>query len=220
MGKKEFNLINNTREICKEVCPTKDYYNYLSLPHIDMSAFLDMFYAPFEASTDLLNVIKILFIGEAPSEKDTINGRPFYPYTPTGEILREAIKDLKIEHYAIANIINCRPVYKIGNKLKNRTPAYNECQYCSSYLKDFILSLNKNLKVVLLGKTAAFTILGETDYTKKSTTITHLVNLAPYNYKGRTYGVAHHPRYVNSGGGIKSQRYKDYLVRMREVLDV
>lgn len=219
MIKKKPFLIGNAHNICNESCPTKSFFNILRNKFIDINEFIDTFYVPFEATTDVLTSIKILFIGEAPGEKEAIHGRPFYPYASSGLILRRAIKDLNIEHYAIANIVSCRPVYLINKKFRNRIPAFNECQYCSCYLKNFILSLNKNLKIILLGKTAAFTILGGTEYAKKHTTIFPLVKLLPYKYKERTYGINFHPKYIQYGNGIQNNRYKDYILRMKEIIN-
>jgi len=149
--------------------------------------------------------------------------RPFYPKATSGRILRKIIEDLKIENYAIANIVSCRPTNLINNKYKNRTPTEIECDYCISNLRHFMWFLNDNIKIILLGKTAAFSVLknGTTikNYIKNNTTITSLVKLSPLEYYGKIFAANFHPRYISSNGGIGSEKYKDYLIRMKLIID-
>jgi uracil-DNA glycosylase family 4 len=219
MAETEFITIKNNSIICNENCPTKAFYNSLNKPFININNFINMFNVPFEVSTNIYNSIDLLFIGEAPDSQETLYKRPFYPKSISGLILRNVINDLNVKYYAMANIVSCRPVYLINNKFMNRTPAYNECQYCSCYLKSFMKSLHNDLKVILLGKTAATTLLGETKYNKNYSSITPMTKLPSYKYKNRTYGVNFHPRYVQNGGGVKSKRYREYLERMKEIIN-
>ena len=124
-----------------------------------------------------------------------------------------------IDQYAIANIVSCRPVYIINNKYRNRTPVFNECQYCSCYLRNFIFSLNEKLTIILLGKTAVFTVFGDRDCIKHYSSISSLIKIAPFKHNNRVYGANFHPRYIVNGGGVKSKRYKDYLKRMEEIIN-
>lgn len=220
-------LIDHDHEICNENCLLKKYFNSIHPnPFIKMKSFLNMFHVPFEFNTEektisSLKNVNVLFIGEAGGQNEAKFKRPFYPYAPSGKILREAIKDLKIINYAIANIVGCRPVFIDNNGIyRNRTPDENECEYCISNLKSFICMLNKKLKIILLGKTAAFSVLKNVkEYTKDHITITPLVKLEPLKYKNIIYGVNFHPRFIASGGGIKGKRYKEYLKRFEVILN-
>jgi len=212
---------------CNERCPTKQRFDFIHPDlYINIKTFLDKFYVPFECSIDniinkgSLHLIDILFIGEAGGEQEVLYKRPFYPGAPSGKILREVIKDLLLKNYAIANIIGCRPVSIKKNKFINRTPTESECDYCIEHLKSFITLLNKDIKVILLGKTAAFSVFKNIkNYINDNETISKLVKLPPYKYNSRIFAANFHPRYVASGGGIKGKRYQDYLNRMGEILE-
>ncbi len=211
---------------CNENCNLKKWFNFINPVHHNIEWFLNKFYVPFECSVNgiieknSISIINILFIGEAGGEQEALYKRPFYPKAPSGKILREVIKDLLLKNYAIANIVGCRPVSIQKNKFVNRTPFESECEYCITYLKSFISLLNKNVKIILLGKTAAFSVLKNIkDYIKDAKTISNLVKLDPYIYKNRLFAANYHPRYIASSGGIKGKRYKKYLSRMEDILN-
>lgn len=217
----DYVTVGHDHSLCRFYCPTKRYFDIFYKRPQNMSVFLADFFVPFESSIGDLSEVNILFIGEAGGFQEALNGRPFYPMAPAGSILRHAIKHFELNRYAIANIVGCRPVtITKDKKYKNRTPTESECKYCIDYLKRFITLLHPNVRVILLGQTAAISVLKNMGgYIRGCTTITPIVKLPPLEYKGRIYGANFHPRYIASGGGIKGSRYGPYLDRMEEILD-
>lgn len=221
------NIIDHEHEICNENCPTKHIFNsvYKGV-FFDIDKFIKMFHVPFEFNTEektfeSLKNVNILFIDEAPGENEAKYKNPFYQFALSGKILRSAISDLNIKNYAIANIVGCRPIFIDDNGMfRNRTPIEEECNYCIDNLRGFIGLLNNNLKIILLGKTAAFSILKNIkSYIKDYDTITPLVKLKPLKLNGITYGANFHPRYIASSGGVKGKRYIKFVERIKVILN-
>lgn len=214
-------MIKHDFSECNINCPLINYFNKIYYPKsISIKEFIEIFYVPFEFYSDSLSNVDKLFIGEAGGKEEAKYKRPFYPKAPSGNILRNVIKDLNLKNYAIANIVGCRPVSIINNKYQNRTPFESECNYCITNLKSFTGLLNKNIYIILLGKTAAFSVLKNAkSYIKDCNTIAKLVKLPPLEYGGKIYGCNFHPRYIVSGGGINSKRYQEYLKRMKEIIN-
>lgn len=181
---------------------------------------------PFEYNTENIYDIEVVFIGEAPGEQEALYCQPFYPKAPSGKILRQIIIDLNIKKYGIANIVCCWPFIENNGKRKNRTPDENECKYCIKHLGIFLNKINPNAIVILLGKTAAFSVLGNLKwYVKDYIYYYAITKLNPFWYKcnnelgyNKKYGANFHPRFIASNGGINSEIYKKYLNRMKEIL--
>lgn len=94
---------------------------------------------------------KIIFIGEAPGEREDVMGRPFVG--AAGKILTETLKNanLKREDVYITNILKCRPP-------GNRDPLPEEINCCTPYLiRQLEIIMPKIL--VPLGRYATFFIL-------------------------------------------------------------
>ena len=193
-----------------------------------------------------LENVDTVFVGECPDESEAKHKQPFYSKTYSGKILRQIIKDLNLQNYGIANIVCCRPTvilfpqnitvkagefsgttridniynYK-GISIRNRTPSEKECDYCIDHLKVFLKYINPKSTVILLGKTAAFSIFKNVkQVVKDNKTITALTKLPPLKFRNRVFASNFHPRYVGSAGGIGSKRYREYLKRMKKILKI
>ena len=96
---------------------------------------------------------KIMFIGEGPGADEDEQGIPFVG--KAGQLMNNALKGVGInrEEVYIANIVKCRPP-------ANRDPEQNEIKECIKYLENQI-ELIKPEKIILLGRIALKTILGE-----------------------------------------------------------
>ncbi|MEM4517018.1 MAG: type-4 uracil-DNA glycosylase [Desulfurococcaceae archaeon] len=88
----------------------------------------------------------IIFIGEAPGEKEDETGRPFVG--PAGKLLTELIESIgyKRENFYITNIVKCRPP-------NNRDPLDDEIESCLPYLVRQ-LQLMKPKIIIALGRHA------------------------------------------------------------------
>lgn len=176
---------------------------------------------------DYKKLINKVFIGEAGGEQEEIHTRPFYPLAPSGRILRQVIIDLYLNDWGIANIVCCRPFInipkikdnKVYYKKLNRTPNQEECEYCIDHLKVFLNCINDNSRIVLLGKTATFSVLGKINNYVKDYTITQLNKLKPIKIGKHIYGATFHPRYIHQFGGIKSKKYEEYKKRIKYILE-
>ena len=89
----------------------------------------------------------ILFVGEAPGEKEDLSGEPFVG--AAGKLLDKTLKEVGLDEncYYIANIIKCRPP-------KNRDPKPQEEDACIGYLEKQI-EIIKPRVIVCLGRIAA-----------------------------------------------------------------
>lgn len=93
----------------------------------------------------------IMFIGEAPGEKEDLSGEPFVG--AAGKLLDKYLEYVEMgeNDYYIANIIKCRPP-------KNRDPKPDEEDACIGYLREQ-LSVIKPKIIVCLGRIAAKRII-------------------------------------------------------------
>ncbi len=95
----------------------------------------------------------ILFIGEAPGEKEALSGRPFVGRA--GEVLEELLNeiDLQREDVYITNIVKDRPPH-------NRDPQTSEIKLYAPYLLDQIKIIEPEV-IVTLGRFAMNFILSQ-----------------------------------------------------------
>ncbi len=95
----------------------------------------------------------IMFIGEAPGEKEDLSGEPFVG--AAGKLLDKYLEAVGIDKDTvyIANIIKCRPP-------KNRDPLPSEEEACIPYLREQ-LSVIKPKIIVCLGRISAKKIIKE-----------------------------------------------------------
>ena len=89
----------------------------------------------------------ILFVGEAPGEKEDLSGTPFVGRA--GQLLDKFLfaVDIPRESIYIANILKCRPP-------KNRDPKPDEEDACMDYLREQV-RLIKPKMIVCLGRISA-----------------------------------------------------------------
>ncbi len=108
---------------------------------------------------------KIMFVGEAPGEKEDITGKPFHPHAPAGRMFDKLLLNAKLSRYevAITNVAKERPP---GNKIgmyfedkKMYRPKPKMLQWVEELRKDILL--HKPNIVVGLGDTALWALTGE-----------------------------------------------------------
>lgn len=98
---------------------------------------------------------KVMFVGEAPGEKEDLSGIPFVG--AAGKLLDKYLMAVGIERedVYIANILKCRPP-------KNRDPLPSEEDACMDYLRDQVRAINPKI-IVCLGRISAMRLIQE-DY--------------------------------------------------------
>ncbi|MFB6133902.1 MAG: uracil-DNA glycosylase family protein [Halanaeroarchaeum sp.] len=95
----------------------------------------------------------ILFVGEAPGEREDERGEPFVGRS--GDILNEVLRDNGLDRadVRITNTVRCRPP-------DNRDPSATEVANCRPYLVGEIERVDPAV-IVTLGKVASENVLGE-----------------------------------------------------------
>ena len=93
----------------------------------------------------------IMFIGEAPGEKEDLSGEPFVG--AAGKLLDKYLEYVEMgeNDYYIANIIKCRPP-------QNRDPKPQEEDACIGYLREQLSAIKPKI-IVCLGRIAAKRII-------------------------------------------------------------
>ncbi len=96
---------------------------------------------------------RLMFIGEAPGEKEDLSGQPFVG--AAGKLLDKYLEAVGIsaDEYYIANILKCRPP-------KNRDPLPEEKERCIDYLRAQVREISPRL-IVCLGRIAAMQLIKE-----------------------------------------------------------
>jgi DNA polymerase len=94
---------------------------------------------------------KIIFLGEAPGEKEDLMGEPFVGRA--GMLLTQILNELGIneDKIYITNVVKCRPP-------KNRKPEVYEINSCSPYLINQIKIISPKI-IIALGMTALESLL-------------------------------------------------------------
>lgn len=94
---------------------------------------------------------RLMFIGEAPGEKEDLSGIPFVG--AAGKLLDRFLEavDIKREDVYIANILKCRPP-------KNRDPLPAEEDACIDYLRAQVKLIDPEL-IVCLGRISAMRLI-------------------------------------------------------------
>ncbi|MBQ8399732.1 MAG: uracil-DNA glycosylase [Clostridia bacterium] len=90
---------------------------------------------------------KLMFVGEAPGEKEDLSGVPFVG--PAGQLFDKYLlaAGLDREEVYICNILKCRPP-------RNRDPLPEEQECCMPYLRDQVRLIRPKI-IVCLGRIAA-----------------------------------------------------------------
>ena len=93
----------------------------------------------------------VLFVGEAPGEKEDLSGTPFVGRA--GQLLDKMLYavDISREDVYIANILKCRPP-------KNRDPLPAEEDACIGYLREQVALINPKV-IVCLGRISAMRLI-------------------------------------------------------------
>lgn len=96
---------------------------------------------------------KLMFVGEAPGEKEDLSGIPFVG--AAGKLLDKYLYavDIDREDVFIANMLKCRPP-------KNRDPKEEEQDLCIEYLREQVRLINPKI-IVCLGRIAAKRLIKE-----------------------------------------------------------
>lgn len=96
---------------------------------------------------------KVMFVGEAPGEKEDLKGLPFVG--PAGKLLDDYLDAVGVDKNKIyiCNILKCRPPH-------NRDPLPEEREACMKLLRDQV-RLIKPQVIICLGKIAAQMLIRE-----------------------------------------------------------
>jgi len=146
----------------------------------------------------------IVFVGEAPGEKEDKIGEPFVGRA--GQLLDKMLGaiELRRKDIYICNVLKCRPP-------NNRDPLPNEVELCEPYLKTQ-LSLIKPKLIVSLGRVSAFTIL------KTKEPLKNLRNKT-FKYEGIDLFVTYHPAALLRNPNYKKPAWEDFkMIRDRYLL--
>ena len=143
----------------------------------------------------------IMFVGEAPGEKEDLEGKPFVGRS--GKLLNDILKaiDLTREDVYIANILKCRPP-------NNRDPNRAEIDECEPYLLKQIEIIKPKL-LVALGRISATTLLR----TKASLTS---MRGQVFDYHGTDMVVTYHPAALLRNPNWKRPAWEDFK-KIREM---
>ena len=141
----------------------------------------------------------IVFVGEAPGEKEDLEGEPFVGRA--GKLLDKmlaAIDLSRIDVY-ICNVLKCRPP-------KNRDPLPGEVDLCEPYLKTQLSIINPKL-IVALGRISACTILRTKEPLKN-------LRNRRFKYEGIDLLVTYHPAALLRNPNFKIPTWEDFqLIR-------
>jgi len=137
----------------------------------------------------------IVFVGEAPGEKEDLEGVPFVGRA--GKLLDKILAAIELsrDDIYICNVLKCRPP-------KNRDPLPSEVDLCEPYLKTQLSLINPKL-VVALGRIAACTIL------KTKEPLKNLRNQI-FKYEGIDLLVTYHPAALLRNPNFKIPAWEDF----------
>ena len=146
----------------------------------------------------------IVFVGEAPGEKEDLIGEPFVGRA--GKLLDKILAAINLsrEDIYICNVIKCRPP-------QNRDPLPKEVDLCEPYLKTQLSLINPKL-IVALGRIAACTILRTKEPLK------NLRNKI-FKYEGIDLVVTYHPAALLRNPNFKKPAWEDFqMIRDKYLL--
>jgi len=138
-----------------------------------------------------------LFIGEGPGAEEDARGEPFVGQA--GKLLDAMLAALDLSRHSkvyIANAVKCRPP-------NNRTPEAAEMAACRPWLEEQIALLKPKV-IVLLGKAAAHTVLGNDGALAG-------MRGKRFEYEGIPVAVTYHPAYLLRNQVDKGKAWADLL---------
>jgi len=138
----------------------------------------------------------LLLVGEAPGEKEDIEGIPFVGRA--GKLLDKILSAISLsrdEGVYICNVLKCRPP-------DNRDPLLSEIEKCEPYLKEQI-NLIKPKLIVALGRVAAKTLL-KNDLALKD------MRSIKYDYYGTPLIATYHPAALLRNQNLKPAAWEDF----------
>ena len=137
-----------------------------------------------------------MLVGEAPGEKEDMEGIPFVGRA--GRLLDKILSAISLSRDSgvyICNVIKCRPP-------KNRDPLPSEIEQCEPYLKEQI-NLIKPKLIVALGRVAAKTLLNNDLSLKEMRSVKH-------NYYGIPLVATYHPAALLRNQNLKPAAWDDF----------
>jgi len=141
----------------------------------------------------------IVFVGEAPGEKEDLIGEPFVGRA--GKLLDKILEAINLtrEDIYICNVLKCRPP-------RNRDPLPDEVSLCEPYLKTQLSMINPKL-IVALGRVSACTILNTKEPLKN-------LRNRMFQYEGIDLLVTYHPAALLRNPNFKQSAWEDFqLIR-------
>jgi DNA polymerase len=138
----------------------------------------------------------LLLVGEAPGEKEDLEGAPFVGRA--GKLLDKILAAISLSRdkgVYICNVLKCRPP-------DNRDPLPSEIEKCEPYLKEQI-NLIKPKLIVALGRVAAKTLLNNDLALKDMRSIKH-------DYYGTPLVVTYHPAALLRNQNLKPAAWEDF----------
>lgn len=138
-----------------------------------------------------------LFIGEGPGAEEDARGEPFVG--PAGKLLDAMLAAIDLargNRVYIANAVKCRPP-------NNRTPEAAEMAACRPWLEQQIALLKPRV-IVLLGKAAAHSVLGDDR-------ALGAMRGQRFDYQGVPVAVTYHPAYLLRNLPDKAKAWEDLL---------
>ena len=138
----------------------------------------------------------LLLVGEAPGEKEDLEGTPFVGRA--GKLLDKILAAISLSRdkgVYICNVLKCRPP-------DNRDPLPSEIEKCEPYLKEQI-NLIKPKLIVALGRVAAKTLLNNDLALKDMRSIKH-------DYYGTPLVATYHPAALLRNQKLKPAAWEDF----------
>jgi len=146
----------------------------------------------------------IVFIGEAPGEKEDLLGRPFVG--KSGKLLDKILSAINSnrEDIYILNIVKCRPP-------NNRNPLQEEIEKCERYLKKQLEIIKPKL-IVTLGRVSSMTIL------KTNKSLADLRNKI-HKYQNIDLIATYHPAALLRNPNLKKGAWEDFKLIKYKYID-
>ena len=138
----------------------------------------------------------LLLVGEAPGEKEDLEGIPFVGRA--GRLLDKILAAISLSRdkgVYICNVLKCRPP-------NNRDPLPSEIEKCEPYLKKQIKFIKPKL-IVALGRVAAKTLLKNDLSLKEMRSIKH-------DYYGTPLVATYHPAALLRNQNLKPAAWEDF----------